>query len=324
MITFESRNVRRVVGRLERGDHVKRSLEEIARERHITTGWVQAIGILSTAEVRRYDPRHKRFHAPERIEAPCEIVSLGGNVSLGDGGSPEVHLEVTLRRDGPAGAVLLAGELLEGEAFHLELVVECYDDLGLRREPDPDTGLELWQGMSSRDPRSSGRRTGPDRAGPDDAWGGTAPPDTLQDAQDAQDPQEAEPPAPGGPVSWGQVAKASASPRETGKHQKIKPGMGRPSVLKHAREPAPVPDPIPTKARQDIDELLDQPLPERGDWVDHKVFGLCRVEGEDANGGVIIKLPTGARKHINLEVLQVLPARIEGDRRVYPLRPRRR
>ena len=94
--------------------------------------------------------------------------------------------------------------------------------------------------------------------------------------------------------------------------------------MKNAREPAPVPDPIPQKQRVDIDELLDEPVPERGDWIDHKVFGLCHVQGEDPNGGLIIKLPSGVRKHINLEVLEVLPARMEGDRRVYPLRPRRR
>lgn len=314
MITFESRNVRRVVGRLERGDPVKRCIEDIARERDVTTGWVRAFGILETAELRRYDTRQKRFLPPERIEAPSEVVVLQGNVSLGDGGRPEVRLEVTLRRDGPQGTVLIGGELLEGEAFHLELVVECYDDLGLRREPDPDTGLELWHGLSSRD--AAGRRPRPPaeaETSPDDDWGGTEAPSSSRPA-----------PPTGGPVSWGQVADASASPRQTGKHQKVKPGMGRPSVLKNAREPAPVPDPIPQKSRPDIDELLDEPIPERGDWVDHKVFGLCRVEGEDSNGGVIIKLPTGARKHINLEVLEVLPARIEGDRRVYPLRPRRR
>lgn len=313
MITFESRNVRRVLGRLERGERVKQSIEQLARERNVTTGWVRALGILEAAELRRYDPRSKRYLPPERIEAPCQIVSLGGNVSLGDAGEPEVRLEVTLRRDGPAGPALVGGELLEGEAFHLELVVECYDDLGLRREPDPDTGLELWHGMSSRvsAPRSRGVPAG--EAGPDDEWGGTEPPEAS----------EPEPPA-DGPVSWGQVAQASTSPRRTGSREKIKPGMGRPSVLKKAREPAPVPDPIPEKPRVDIDELLDEPLPERGDWVQHQVFGLCRVEGEDSNGGVIIKLPTGVRKHINLEVLEVLPARMEGDRRVYPLRPRRR
>jgi hypothetical protein len=100
--------------------------------------------------------------------------------------------------------------------------------------------------------------------------------------------------------------------------------MGRPSVLTQAREPAPVPDPIPPKRRADLDELLDEPIPEQGDYVDHKVFGLCRVEGEDAEGGIVIRLPSGARKHINLDVLEVLPGRIETDRVVYPVRPRRR
>ena len=70
--------------------------------------------------------------------------------------------------------------------------------------------------------------------------------------------------------------------------------------------------------------ILDEPYPEKGDWVDHRQFGLCKVEGEDTEGGVRIRLPSGVRKVIRLDFLEVLPARVEGDRKIFPLRPRRR
>ena len=70
--------------------------------------------------------------------------------------------------------------------------------------------------------------------------------------------------------------------------------------------------------------FLDEPIPQKGDFVDHRQFGLCRVEGEDEDGGLRIRLPSGVRKVIRLDFLEVLPPRHEGDRKVFPLRPRKR
>jgi hypothetical protein len=62
--------------------------------------------------------------------------------------------------------------------------------------------------------------------------------------------------------------------------------------------------------------------PKKGDWVEHRQFGLCRVDGEDADGALILRLPNAQRKHIRLDVMEVLPPRHDGDRRIFPLRPR--
>lgn len=304
MIVFESREVRRVVGRLERGEEVVRALVQLAREREITTAWVRAVGQLEWVELREYDPRARR-HAPvERVEAPCDVVALEGSISFEQGES-RPRLLATLRRRSPAGPVLFAGELVEAGAFALELVVECLDDLGLRRERDAETGLSLWSGPSV--PVTALRP------------GETAEP-AWQDAPAPEEPAAEEPRR--RPPGWAEVAAASA----TAERRPPRPpkGRGRRSVLTEAREPAPVPQPLPEKRRITAEEFFEEPIPEKGDWVDHRVFGLCRVEGEDGHGGIIIRLPSGVRKHINLDVLEVKPARIEGERIVYPLRPRRR
>ncbi|MCS6799813.1 MAG: hypothetical protein NZ898_15070 [Myxococcota bacterium] len=64
--------------------------------------------------------------------------------------------------------------------------------------------------------------------------------------------------------------------------------------------------------------------PRRGDWVEHHRFGLCRVEREERPGALRIRLPDGSFKSITLDVLEVLPARVDGRRRIIPLRPRTR
>ena len=69
-------------------------------------------------------------------------------------------------------------------------------------------------------------------------------------------------------------------------------------------------------------EDYDIPEPKKGDWIEHRQFGLCRIDGEDAEGALIIKLPNAMRKHIRLDVMEVLAPRHDGDRRIFPVRPR--
>ena len=64
--------------------------------------------------------------------------------------------------------------------------------------------------------------------------------------------------------------------------------------------------------------------PERGDWLDHAKFGLCKIEGLSGDGVCIIKLPDARRKKIKIDALQVLAPRSDDGRRVFPVRPKRR
>ncbi len=110
------------------------------------------------------------------------------------------------------------------------------------------------------------------------------PPTPVEAAPVAPEPVSA--PAPSAAISWAAVA----------------------AVSKAAPEPEP-----------------DEPTePQRGDFVEHRQFGLCRVEGEDPDGGTRIRLPSGARKTLRLDVMEVLPPRREAGRVVYPVRPRSR
>ena len=84
-----------------------------------------------------------------------------------------------------------------------------------------------------------------------------------------------------------------------------------------------LPPPIPGKERERPSEPAE-PVPQKGDWIDHRQFGLCKVDGEDEDGGLKIRLPSGVRKIIKLDFLEVLPPRHEGDRKVFPIRPRKR
>jgi predicted DNA-binding protein with PD1-like motif len=271
VITFESRRVRHVVARLERGEKLPDALLAIAEEHAIATAWLDGLGSFQWVEVCEYDQSTEEYTPARRIDAPTEILALQGNLSFREG-APFAHVHVTLSRETADGIQVLGGHLVAGEVFSCELRLAVYDDLALGRERDAATGLALWKGEQL--PRMR-------------------PTPIVDDAHSRATPARG--------ISWNDVAAASA-----------------------AAPAGPAPAPLPEKRRTTEEEFFDEPIPERGDFVEHLVFGLCRVDGEDADGGLIIRLPSGVRKTIKLDVLSVAPARHDGDRRIYPLRPRKR
>jgi predicted DNA-binding protein with PD1-like motif len=62
--------------------------------------------------------------------------------------------------------------------------------------------------------------------------------------------------------------------------------------------------------------------PEKGDWIDHPKFGLCKIEGLSGDGVCFIKLPDTRRKKIKIDAMQVLRPRIDGERKIFPVRPK--
>lgn len=124
-------------------------------------------------------------------------------------------------------------------------------------------------------------------------------------------------------LTWAQVAAVSESSRT---------GPPRPATRLRSRPraeptvPLPRVDPIPTRRdRAEEPDFLDEPMPERGDHVSHKQFGLCKVERIDDEGGLRVKLPSGQRKQIKLDPFVVQGPRTDGaGRRVFDLVPRRK
>lgn len=71
-----------------------------------------------------------------------------------------------------------------------------------------------------------------------------------------------------------------------------------------------------------VEEAQEEDRPERGDWIEHAKFGLCKIEGLTGDGVCIIKLPEGRRKKIKLDAMRVLAPRHDDGRKIYPVRPR--
>ena len=245
-LTVEAHPSRHVVGRVVRGSGLRDALRSLVDEHRLRTAWVSAIGAFEWIELTEYNQTDRRYEEAHRFER-CELLSMQGNLSERDG-EPfwHLHATVSLREDGRD--VTYGGHVVDGSVFALELRIDCFDELELKRAHDEATGLQLWADLGAI------------------AGGGEA----------ASAPEA----APAG-VTWAMAAQVSAR-----------------------AEPA---------AREEY-------KPEKGDWIEHAKFGLCKIEGLSGDGVCIIKLPDSLRKKIKLDALEVLAPRSDGGRRVFPVR----
>lgn len=310
MITFESRHTRRFVGRIERGEDVLASLKRFAMGERIRAAWVRMTGIVEWVEVTEWDSQKEVLRAPRRIEGPLTLLAGEGNISFRLG-EPFVEMRAALSRETDMGVQTVGGQLVVVSALSVEFMIEVFEDVRLDRDEERETGLSVWKGEKT--PGVVARATKnlapaltrePSRGMP--LVQTTMPtPRAMPQASDTLD--EESPPvldeAPAEGVSWSMVAAASErveKPSSAGSLIAARPIGG-------VSRAAPSDD-----------------APKRGDYVEHRQFGLCRVEGVDPEGALIIRLTSGIRKTIHMDPFEPAPPRFEGDRRIIALRPRKR
>jgi predicted DNA-binding protein with PD1-like motif len=161
MLLVEARRTRNLIVRLDRGEELAQVLQRTLDQAEARAAWITGVGSVEAAELAVFD-QTRRDNRTRRVDTPCEVVSLTGNISLLEGTS-FLRLSATLARETDAGLQVLAGQLLWARAFALELHVVAFDDVSLARLPDDRTGLALlgMRGGPALDPSASLAR-GPD------------------------------------------------------------------------------------------------------------------------------------------------------------------
>jgi predicted DNA-binding protein with PD1-like motif len=75
------------------------------------SGWIDGVGTLEEAEVAVFDPSTRAYAKARRLDSPCDVVALSGNVAA-LGGEGSLRLSATLARETDVGLQLVAGELV--------------------------------------------------------------------------------------------------------------------------------------------------------------------------------------------------------------------
>jgi hypothetical protein len=126
--------------RLKPDAEVVQSILQLARIKEIDAGSFTAIGALKRAKLGYYDQKNRKYREMV-FEAPHELVSCVGNLSLSEG-KPFVHAHVVLADD---KGNTRAGHLLEGIVFAAEVHLRQLEGPKLERKLDEVTNLWLWE-----------------------------------------------------------------------------------------------------------------------------------------------------------------------------------
>lgn len=123
----------------DRGDEIAETLTSFARDNAISGASFTAIGACRRATIAYWNPDTKDYEKIE-VSEQVEVVSLTGNISLGENGQPRVHAHVALgKRDGG----LIGGHFLSGVVHPTLELFLIQSTVVLQRRKDQETGLPL-------------------------------------------------------------------------------------------------------------------------------------------------------------------------------------
>jgi predicted DNA-binding protein with PD1-like motif len=124
---------------LDAGEEAVEAVGRLARELRLGAAQITAIGAFEQAVVGWFD-REAGDYRRIPVREQCEVLSLVGDIAVGEDGEPAPHLHAVL---GTADGQVRGGHLLEGRTWPtLELVVRN-SPTALAKTWRPEVGLAL-------------------------------------------------------------------------------------------------------------------------------------------------------------------------------------
>ena len=124
---------------LDIGDEAMACLTRLAADERLTAAQVTAIGAFESATLAFFDWETKEYEKIP-VREQVEVLSLTGDMTLGEDGGPKLHLHAVLGRRGGA---TLGGHLLEARVRPTLEVIVNESPAHLRRAHDARSGLAL-------------------------------------------------------------------------------------------------------------------------------------------------------------------------------------
>jgi len=123
---------------LEEGEEALAGITEFARARSLGASQVTAVGAFSRAVVGWFD-RDAKDYRPTTVGQQCEVLSLLGDIAVGEDG-PTAHLHTVV---GLADGTTRGGHLLEGQVWPTLEVIVRDSPAELAKVYRPELGLAL-------------------------------------------------------------------------------------------------------------------------------------------------------------------------------------
>lgn len=309
----ESRQSRKLMGSLDRGEEVVAQLGRMAELQQIRAGVVRGLGTLKDVELVRRNHSTGEWVSHVQAEGPFDVVQLTAHIaSLGD--NPAIRIDAVLSVAGPGGLQMVAGQLRSAKVVEFEFVADAFDDLVAERRLDHGVLILAEVRGSGTQPAPVRERKPVERIAEPKlgkAEPAPAPAAAAKPPAPAPSPAPAASPAPAPEddeptMSWGDAFKAA---------QEVKPA--RPEREK------PMPTARRAAAEPDDDDEDDHALMEPGDYLDHPKLGRCRIIKVEEDEFAHIRLERGSIRKLALEVCDIRHVGEENGRNVFQVRIRR-
>ncbi|MFW6013223.1 MAG: PPC domain-containing DNA-binding protein [Candidatus Bipolaricaulota bacterium] len=131
-----TRTADRIFVRLDRGEELISSLEDLREEYSITNGFFQGVGAVGKVKLGNYDVENQEYREDE-FTGSFEVPSFSGNI-----GPDKIHAHITVSdSDYSARAGHCSMGLVSGT---FEIVILITEDNPLWHQYDAETGLDVF------------------------------------------------------------------------------------------------------------------------------------------------------------------------------------
>ena len=137
--TLETRSNRTIVARMEPGEDVIETIEDVAKMHNVVAGHLSLIGAIAGAKLGYFDLESKTYKHFS-VDEDVEVVSCMGNISMHEG-SMIVHAHMIVADE---KGRCYGGHLLPG--CRVSVTIELFItevEAKIQRAKDPGTGLNL-------------------------------------------------------------------------------------------------------------------------------------------------------------------------------------
>lgn len=128
--------------RLEMGERLMQSLKFFIQELNVKGAWINGLGAVTMAELGYYQLSTRQYIWRE-VQQPLEMLTLQGNITVGDDGQAAIHMHGTFS---DAAMHAFGGHVKDAEiGATAELLITIWNKEPLHRQFDEPTGLSLLQ-----------------------------------------------------------------------------------------------------------------------------------------------------------------------------------
>ncbi len=309
-----SQATQRLVGRLDEGDELVSTLTKLCDDRGVKAGEVRCVGHFDAIELVHFNAQSGEYEEMIDAEGSFDLVSLTGNISR-LGGEAALRLGAVFSVATAAGTQMVGGQLRKARAVDGEFVIDIFSDLEMTRRLDGKSGRLILDGIERVKSEESSpskadvaprERRSPAKARQDLASGAAAPSSTgstsTQTKAGSSGTEQTD-------MSWDEALAEVSDGDKKSKGRAARKGSKRAGGLSKKQKGDPY---------ADFD--FEEPLMERGDYLDHIKLGRCRVLDVEEDQYIRIRLPRGRIRKLALGVLEIEYKGEEDGRSVFDAR----